>query len=69
MWEGMVAQRMSILGKTEEDLGADRKGADWKVEIAKELRAKTTAGNPWIGKQLNMGHPSRITNLIRESTE
>lgn len=69
MWEGLVAQRMSILGKTEEDLGADRKGADWKVEIAKELRAKTTAGNPWIAKQLNMGHPSRITNLIRESTE
>jgi hypothetical protein len=25
--------------------------------------------NPWIAEQLNMGHPSRITNLIRESRE
>jgi hypothetical protein len=57
---------MSSLGKVEKDLVADRKGANWKVEIAKELRATTTAGNPWIAKQLNMGHPSRITNLIRE---
>lgn len=69
MCEGLVEKGMAGVGKTEEDMGADRKGADWKVEIAKELRAKTTAGNPWISKRLNMGHPSRVTNLIRESSE
>ena len=36
-------------------------------QIAKELRSKTTAGNPWIALRLNMGHPSRVTNLIREN--
>ena len=43
----------------------DRKGADWKAKIARDLRANTTAGNIWIARRLNMGHPSRITNLIR----
>jgi len=69
MWDGLVVESMAGLGKTEDDLKAERKGADWKVNIAKALRAKTTAGNPWIAKRLNMGHPSRVTNLIRESNE
>ena len=36
---------------------------------ARTLRAHTTAGNPWIDKRLNMGHPSRVTNLIRETSK
>lgn len=65
-WEGLVKSRLLAIGRTEEDLKYDKKGALWKAEIAKQLRIQTTAGNPWIARRLNMGHPSRVTNLIKE---
>ena len=67
MWGARVEKALSALGKTEVDLLNDPKGAPWKVAIARELRSSTLAGNPWIADRLHMGHPSRITNLIRES--
>lgn len=66
MWEGLVEKAIAAAGKTEADLQADRKGAPWKAKIARELRIRTTARNPWIAERLNMGHPSRVTNLIRK---
>jgi len=66
MWDGLVVKALAAAGKTEADLQSDRKGAAWKANIARRLRAQTTAGNPWIAMRLNMGHPSRVTNLIRE---
>ena len=65
-WEELVKSALAAVGKTSEDISTSQKGASWKVEIAKELRRCTTAGNPWIAKRLNMGHPSRVTNLIKE---
>jgi hypothetical protein len=44
-----------------------RKSAKWKVRIARELRARTTATNAWIAERLAMGHPTRVCNLIREN--
>ncbi|MGJ8649472.1 MAG: hypothetical protein ACSHX4_03855 [Opitutaceae bacterium] len=35
-----------------------KKGADWKVSIAKRLRKETTAKNPWIAQRLQFGHPT-----------
>lgn len=65
MWDQLVADRIADASKTEADLVNDRKGAEWKAKIARELRAGTTAGNVWIARRLNMGHPSRVTSLIR----
>ena len=67
MWDQIVEDRIAAAGKTQADVAGDRKGADWKAQIARELRAETTAGNIWIAKWLNMGHPSRVTNLIRNA--
>ena len=44
-----------------------RKSAKWKVRIARELQARTTATNAWIAERLAMGHPTRVCNLIREN--
>jgi len=66
-WEGLVEEALAAAGKTNEDVAMDQKGAPWKAEIARALRKRTTVGNPWIARRLNMGHPSRVTNLIRES--
>ena len=65
-WEGLVKSLLKDAERTEKMIKSSKKGAPWKVEIAKQLRTQTTAGNGWIAKRLNMGHPSRVTNLIRE---
>ncbi len=65
-WENLVVDELKLLRKTENDLAHSPKGAEWKSRIAFILRSKTTANNPWIADRLNMGHPSRVTNLIKK---
>jgi len=67
MWEGLVENALVAANKSETDVQTEAKGAIWKAAIARKLRIQTTAGNPWIAKRLNMGHPSRVTNLIRQA--
>lgn len=66
-WEQVVHEGLQEFNKTEQDLKRDLKGANWKVEIAVKLRKDSSAINPWIAQRLNMGHPSRISNLLREA--
>jgi len=63
-WEKIVISELAERGKTETDIEEELKGVTWKVEIAAKLRRKTTAGNPWIARRLNMGHPNYVSNLI-----
>lgn len=64
-WARALEAAMRKAGKTTESAVGDRKAAPWKVCIARELRATTTASNAWIAENLNMGHPTRVCNLIR----
>jgi hypothetical protein len=32
--------------------------------MPREMKRRTTATNPWLAEVLNMGHPSRVCNLI-----
>lgn len=65
-WMEVLDDGLRLHGKDLESIKNDPKACDWKVQIAMSLRQKTTAKNAWIAERLNMGHPSRITNLIRE---
>lgn len=65
-WEAIVQSEMSNRNIGEEEIQSSAKGADWKVQIAKRLRKETTAGNPWIAKRLNMGHPNYVSNLVNK---
>jgi len=40
------------------------KSASWKVEIAREMKKKTSATNQWLADQLVMGHASRVSALV-----
>ena len=64
-WESIVDEEMKKAARKESDLQNSPKGADWKIRIALRLRRETSASNPWIAKRLNMGHASRISNLLR----
>jgi REP element-mobilizing transposase RayT len=65
-WEGLLTRLLRSAGKTRKDAREDRKSAPWKVRIARELRATSTAPNAWIARHLAMGHPTRVCNLIRK---
>lgn len=64
-WESLVCAQFKRLKKGADDIDSAPKGAGWKIEIARLLRKQTTAKNPWIAQRLNMGHPSRVSNLIQ----
>ena len=68
-WESIVCAQMRRLKQDEASLLTTPKGAAWKIEIARLLRKQTTAKNGWIAKRLNMGHPSRVSNLIQNKAE
>jgi putative transposase len=67
-WEALVTQELKRQKINESEIPCSPKGAEWKVKIAITLRKETTASNTWIAQRLSMGHPSRITNIIRQST-
>jgi len=64
-WARALGDLMNEAGKSKDDVAREPKSARWKVDIARELRAHTTATNRWIGDHLGMGHPSRVCNLIK----
>ena len=66
-WESIVVEELKRAVKKESDILSSPKSIAWKVNIALRLRKETSASNPWIAKRLNMGHPSRISNLLRAS--
>ncbi len=63
-WESLVTARLRDLRKDAAAVATDPKGAAWKVAIARFMRAHSTASNPWLARRLNMGHPSRVSNLV-----
>jgi REP element-mobilizing transposase RayT len=65
-WRLALETLMRHARKSAEDARAEPKSARWKVEIARELRASTTATNRWIAEHLAMGHPTRVCNLKRQ---
>lgn len=67
--EQRLHEELKLLGKTITDLVNDQKGALWKVEIARKLRNDCQAGNPWLAKQLNMGHPRAVSSYLSANKE
>jgi putative transposase len=65
-WQKRLSSLLRAAGKTADDAPREAKSVRWKVKIARELRATSTASNAWIAKNLAMGHPSRVCNLIRQ---
>lgn len=69
LWEERVISEMARLGKSEDDVFSDRKGAAWKTDIACILRMETSASNIWIARRLNMGHPNRVSMVLKAARE
>lgn len=64
LWDERLAIYLAALNMTADKVRADAKGAAWKVAIAAAMKATTTASNPWLALQLNMGSPFRLSRLV-----
>ena len=63
-YEELVAGWLRKHGKTQKHMDEDKKSANWKILLARELRKQTSATNPWIAQRLNMAHPSNVRRHI-----
>ncbi len=54
---------LAAVGKGPLDLKGAPKSAPWKVAIATEMKATTTATNRWLGEALAMGSPFTVSRL------
>jgi len=52
------------LKKDEAAVAQDRKGADWKVALARLLRERHLAANSWIAERLKMGKPGTVSQYV-----
>ena len=63
-WRESLRQALCIAGKTSEDINQAPKSAEWKVMIACGLKRHTSAPNPWIARELNMGVPHGVSRYV-----
>lgn len=59
----MTQSSLKALGKSEEDLKRDKRGAAWKKAVASRMREASSVKSAWLGERLNMG-PGRNVNAM-----
>ena len=63
--ERLVVEGIKRMGWSEADLGAKRKGEPRKVDLAWELRSRTTMPLAWIAERLHMGTRGHLAWLLQ----
>ncbi|MBI5381337.1 MAG: transposase [Opitutae bacterium] len=63
-WEAARTAGLRQLGKSDNDLAADRKSAPWKIALAAELKSRTDARNAWLAERLHMGSPTMVSQSL-----
>ena len=60
-WAEALAQLLSAHGRTLDEAARDRRGAPWKISLARDLRRSTSATIPWIAQTLSLGSPRSLS--------
>ena len=64
IWENAMKTSLTLLEKSSDDLINSRKGADWKVVIARYLRESYLVPHSWLAENLAMGSPSSVQSWV-----
>lgn len=67
-WQEALDAALKCAGKSLAEAASAPKGANWKISIARELRAKVAAPYRWIATALTMGHPSAARGYLSKPT-
>ena len=63
-WARTLLAGLTVLGRREIEMETSRKGADWKVALARYLRERHLTPYRWIATNLKMGAPSYVQSLV-----
>ena len=63
--ERLLRQGLDHFGLTAETLAGLRKNDERKQAIARLIRRRTTIGNGWIARELQLGHESAVSRCLR----
>jgi len=64
VWERLLDHNLKLIARTAEDLQADRKGAVWKVALARYLRESHLILHAWLVGSLHIGTPNSLNSQI-----
>ena len=60
-YERPVQKGLDHHRKKEKDLIIEKKSAEWKIEMARDLRGQSSAPNPWIARRWNTGELRNVS--------
>ncbi len=60
-WALRLDQLLEASGHTKQQAAAERHGAPWKIELARQLRLSSSATIPWIARALHLGAPKSLS--------
>ena len=63
-WELLLEKNLNYLELTKADLISDKKGALWKVALARYLREQHLVPNGWLSENLHMGTPNSLSSQV-----
>ena len=66
-WEGRLRELLVGSGRSEADLEAGAKFANWKLYLARQLRDELGAKSNWLVKRLKMGKSSSLRVYLSKS--
>jgi putative transposase len=64
VWMRSLQAGLIALEKSWDDVAASRKGADWKISLARYLRERYLVPHNWIADNLKMGEPSSVQSWV-----
>ncbi|MGH7957616.1 MAG: transposase [Opitutaceae bacterium] len=67
-WQQALDAALEEAGKSLLDAKHAPKSIEWKVDIARKLRARVAAPYRWIAMTLTMGHPAAVRGYVAQHT-
>ena len=64
VWQEEAERLLRKLGRPSGHLAKAGKSVDWKLALAAELKARTTATNRWLGTQLHLGNMHEVSRKV-----
>lgn len=63
-WKESMIKALQEVGRSAKDIEQAPKSAGWKVMVACALKRHTSAPNPWIAQELNMGVAHAVSRYV-----
>ena len=63
-WLGCLGRKLARMHRTPEELCVAGKSAEWKVQLAAELKAETTVTNRWLSTHMHLGALHEVSRKV-----